>query len=154
MRMRGSMPQMAGLLVPPMALAVEALSTEELKSHCVKYHDDSAREDRVFRVRYIQGFFDGAVATVERVTRNIVREYDKQEGFSERAARTRIGNRLEGFGSSVCAEFCLGDPAPLREVVEHVVENASNAERVPANTLARDLVYQTLRERDPCPDSN
>jgi hypothetical protein len=152
--MRGLMLLIAGLLAPPLALAVEALSTEELMSHCEKYHDDSAREDRAFCVRYIQGFIDGAVATDERVTRNVVMEYDKEEGFSERAARTRIGTRLDRFGASVYAEFCLGDPVPLREVVEHVVEDATDADRVAANPLARDLVYQTLREHYPCPESN
>ena len=154
MRMRGLLLMITGLLVSPAALAVEALSTEELMSHCAKYHDDDAREDRAFCVRYIQGFIDGAVATDERVTRNVVMEYDKEEGFSERAARTRIGSRLERYGASVYAEFCLGDPVPLREVVEHVVEDASDAERVAANTLARELVYQTLREHYPCPESN
>jgi len=140
------------LLAAPAALAVEALSTQELLSHCKKYHDEQAREDRVFCVRYIQGFIDGAVATDERVTRNIVGEYDKDESFSDRAARTRIGKRLESYGASVYADFCLGDPVPLKEVVEHVVEDATDPERVAANPLARELVYQTIREHYPCPD--
>jgi hypothetical protein len=139
-----------GCLLTPAALAVEKLSTEELMSHCEKYYEEQAREDRVFCVRYIQGFIDGAVATDERVTRNVVGEYDKEETFSERAIRTRIGSRLERYGSSVYAEFCLGDPIPLKEVVEHVVEDATDVERVAANPLARDLVYQTLREHYPC----
>jgi hypothetical protein len=139
-----------GCLLTPAALAVEKLSTEELMSHCEKYYEEQAREDRVFCVRYIQGFIDGAVATDERVTRNVVGEYDKEETFSERAIRTRIGSRLERYGSSVYAEICLGDPIPLKEVVEHVVEDATDVERVAANPLARDLVYQTLREHYPC----
>jgi hypothetical protein len=152
--MRGLLLLIAGLLAAPPALAVEALSTEELMSHCDRYHDESAREDRIFCVRYIQGFIDGAVATDGRVTRNVVKEYDREETYSERAARTRIGKRLERFGASVYAEFCLGDPVPLREVVEHVVEDATDAERVAANPLARELVYQTLREHYPCPTSD
>ncbi len=141
----------AALLAAPAALAVEALSTEELMSHCDKYYDETAQEDRVFCVRYIQGFIDGAVATDEQVTRNVVQEYDREETFAERAARTRIGARLEQFGSSVYADFCLGDPVPLKEVVEHVVEDATDPARVAANPLARNLVYQTLREHYPCP---
>ena len=58
------------LLAAPAAWGVEALSTEELVSHCDKYHDPNAAEDRTFCVRYIQGFIDGAVATDERVTNN------------------------------------------------------------------------------------
>jgi hypothetical protein len=86
------------------------------------------------------------------VTRNVVGEYDEDETFSERAARTRIGNRLERYGASVYADFCLGDPVPLKEVVEHVVQDATDPERVAANPLARELVYQTIREHYPCPD--
>ena len=149
---RGLMLMTALLLAAPAALAVEALSTEELMSHCEKYYDEQAREDRVFCMRYIQGFIDGAVATDERVTRNVVGEYEQEESFSERAARTRIGTRLERYGPSVYAEFCLGDPVPLKEVVEHIVEDATDPKRVAANPLARELVYQTIREHYPCPD--
>ena len=150
--MRGLTILLALLLTTPAALAVEALSTEELMSHCDKYYDEQAREDRIFCVRYIQGFIDGAVATDERVTRNVVEEYGEEETFSQRAARTRIGNRLERYGSSVYADYCLGDPVPLREVVEHVVQDATDPERVAANPLARDLVYQTMLDHYPCPD--
>ena len=152
MMIRGLMLMTALLLAAPAALAVEALSTEELMSHCEKYYDEQAREDRVFCMRYIQGFIDGAVATDERVTRNVVGEYEQEESFSERAARTRIGTRMERYGPSVYAEFCLGDPVPLKEVVEHVVEDATDPKRVAANPLARELVYQTIREHYPCPD--
>ena len=152
MMTRGLMLLFALLLAAPAARAVEALSTEELMSHCDKYYDEQAREDRVFCMRYIQGFIDGAVATDERVTRNVIGEYEKEESFSERAARTRIGKRLERYGASVYADFCLGDPVPLKEVVEHVVQDATDPERVAANPLARELVYQTIREHYPCPD--
>jgi hypothetical protein len=154
MMIRGLLLTIGGLLVTSNALAVEALSTEELMSHCEKYHDENAREDQVFCVRYIQGFIDGAVATDERVTLNVVKEYDDEESFSERAARTRIGKRLDRFGASVYAEFCLGDPVPLKEVVEYVVEDATDTERVANTPLARELVYQTLRDHYPCPEGD
>jgi hypothetical protein len=152
--MRALMILIAGLLAAPTALAVETRSTEELMAHCEKYPDENAREDAIFCVRYIQGFIDGAVATDERVTRNVVGEYDKEESYSQRATRTRIGTRLARFGSSVYAEFCLGAPVPLKEVVDHVVKDATDQQRVAANPLARDLVYQTLREHYPCPISD
>ena len=79
-------------------------------------------------------------------------EYSGEETFSQRAARTRIGNRLERYGGSVYADYCLGDPVPLAEVVEHVVQDATDPERVAANPLARDLVYQTMLDHYPCPD--
>lgn len=141
------------LLLAPIAWAVEALSTEELVSHCDRYYDEDAEEDRVFCIRYIQGFIDGAVATDERVTRNVAMEYEKEETFSERAKRTRVGSRLERYGATVYAEYCLGDPVPLREVVEHVVEDSSDKALIAANPLARDLVYKTLRTHYPCTES-
>lgn len=148
---RGLTLLIALLLASPTARAVEALTTDELMSHCEKYYDEQAREDRVFCMRYIQGFIDGAVATDELVMRNVIEEYGMEESFSQRAARTRIGNRLDRYGASVYADYCLGDPVPLKEVVEYVVQDATDPERVAANPLARDLVYQTLREHYPCP---
>ena len=140
----------AALLLSPAAHAVEALSTEELVSHCDKYSDPQAEKDRIFCVRYIQGFIDGAVATDERVAQNIVKEYEKEESFSQRAARTRIGSRLDRYGYTVYADYCLGDPVPLKEVVEHVVAAIENKDMVAANPLARDLVYRVLRRDYPC----
>lgn len=131
------------------ARAVEALSTEELVSHCVYYEKDPESVDGVFCVRYIQGFIDGAVATDERVTTNVADEYDREESFSERAIRTRVGSRLERFGTFY-AEFCLGEPVPLKTVVELVVADLENTRRIANQPLARDFVYATLRTQFPC----
>ena len=138
------------MVLAPSAWAVEALTTAELVSHCDKYYVESAEEDRIFCVRYIQGFIDGAIATDERVMRNVAQEYESKESYSERAQRTRIGSRLERFGATSYAGYCLGDPVPLREVVEYVVEDAQDPQRITANPLARDLVYSTLRDHYPC----
>ncbi|MDJ0709506.1 MAG: Rap1a/Tai family immunity protein [Woeseiaceae bacterium] len=142
---------MCGLaaLVSSNANAVEALSTEELVSHCVYYEQDPESVDGVFCVRYIQGFIDGAVATDERVTNNVADEYDRNESFSERAIRTRLGSRLERFGTYY-AEFCLGEPVPLKSVVELVIVDLENTKRVANQPLARDFVYATLRMQFPC----
>ena len=138
------------LFPAPPAMAVDALSTAELVSHCDHYAENGHEADRIFCVRYIQGFIDGAVATDERVTRNVVEEYQKEETYSQRAARTRIGNRLNRYGSSVYADFCLGQPVPLKEVVERVVADTQKANLVTSYPLARDLVYLTLRTHYPC----
>lgn len=137
-------------LAIPAAWAVETLSTAELASHCEKYHDENASEDRIFCVRYIQGFIDGAIATDKRVMENLVKQYEKEETFSERATRTRIGSRLERTDATFYAEFCLGDPVQLKDIVELVVTDANNNRLVAANPQARDLVYQTLRKHYPC----
>jgi hypothetical protein len=131
------------------ANAVEALSTEELVSHCIYYEEDPESLDGVFCVRYIQGFIDGAVATDERVTKNVADEYDREESFSERAIRTRLGRRIEDFGTYY-AEFCLGEPLPLKTVVELIVADLDNTKRIQNQPLARDFVYTTLRTQFPC----
>ena len=139
------------LAVAPLdAGAVESLSTEELKSHCDYFEEDPDSKDGIFCVRYVQGFIDGAVATDERVTYNVANEYDREETFTERAIRTRLGQRIERFGPSYYAEFCLGQPLPLKTVVQSVVDDLNDADRVTNQPLARDFVYATLRQEFPC----
>ena len=132
------------------ALAVEALSTEELISHCAVYEEDPDGEDGIFCVRYIQGFIDGAVVTDERVTYNVADEYDREETFTERAIRTRLGSRIDRYGPSYYAEFCLGEPVPLAEVARVVIADLLRLENFEGRELARDVVYATLRREYPC----
>jgi hypothetical protein len=132
------------------ALAVEALSTEELISHCAVYEQDPDGEDGIFCVRYIQGFIDGAVVTDERVTYNVADEYDREESFTERAIRTRLGSRIDRYGPSYYAEFCLGEPVPLAEVARVVIADLLALEDLEGRELARDVVYATLRREYPC----
>ena len=137
-------------LLPVDARAVEALDTEELVSHCVHYETNPDGEDGIFCVRYIQGFIDGAVATDERVTFSVADEYDRDESFTERAIRTRVGNRIQRYGPSFYAGFCLGEPLPLKTVVEVVIEDLMDPEIVRNLPLARELVYATLVREFPC----
>ena len=131
--------------------AVEPLSTKELAEHCLHYAEDPDGKDAIFCVRYVQGFIDGAVATDERVTLNVAAEYEKSETYSERAIRTRSPSRkLSRFGTTVYAEFCLGAPVPLREVVEHVIDDLMNRKVLEDTLLARDAVYAVLRRDYPC----
>jgi len=132
------------------AAAVEPLSTAELKLHCEVYEDDPDGADGIFCVRYIQGFIDGAVATDERVTYNIADELDRDESFGQRAIRTRVGLRLNKYGPSVYADFCLGEPVPLKEVVTVVIDDLLNNDYVRDMPRARDIVFTTLRNHYPC----
>ena len=140
------------MLMPFRADAIETLSTEELTEHCEYFADEPDSKDGIFCVRYIQGFIDGAVATDERVTRNVAAEIEEGSGesFSQRALRTRIGSRLDRYGPSVYAEFCLGAPVPLAEVVEKVVVELHDNNLVSEYPSARELVYHTLRTEYPC----
>jgi len=132
------------------AWAVEALSTEELISHCKVYDEDPDGEDGIFCVRYIQGFIDGAIATDERVAYNVADEFGRDETATERAIRARLGTRIERFGSSYYAEFCLGEPLPLAEVARSVIADLMELESLEGHELARDVVYETLRRDYPC----
>ena len=132
------------------AFAVEPLSTEELKEHCVVYEEEPEGVDGIFCVRYIQGFIDGAVATDERVTYNVAAEYEGGETFKQRAVRTPLGTRIARYGSSYYAEFCLGEPVPLADVVRVVVTDLLEIDSFAGRELAREVVYQTLRSEYPC----
>ncbi len=132
------------------ALAVAPLSSAELASHCAYYRNAPAGPDGIFCVRYIQGFIDGAVATDERVAINVAAAYEKNESFAERALRTRLGNLADRYGVSAYADYCLGDPVPLSEVVERVIGEFEQVDYQPALENARDLVYRVLRKHYPC----
>ena len=143
----------AGALASADADAVEVLSAEELASHCAEFHTDAEGVDGQYCVRYIQGFIDGAVATDVRVMLNVEAERN-QETFTERAIRTRIIDRNSMTRAAGYAEFCLGDPVPLVEVVTKVVADLD--ERVKATDssgTARDVVYESLRRHYPCEES-
>lgn len=142
-----------GLVVSADADAVEVLSAEELASHCAEFHDDPDGLDGQYCVRYIQGFIDGAIATDVRVMLNMEAERG-EETFTERAIRTRIIDRNSLTRAAGYAEFCLGDPVPLVEVVTRVVGDLD--ERVKATDssgTARDAVYESLRRHYPCEKS-
>lgn len=142
-----------GLVASAEADAVEVLSAEELASHCAEFHDDPDGVDGQYCVRYIQGFIDGAIATDVRVMLNMEAERG-EETFSERAIRTRIIDRNSLTRAAGYAEFCLGDPVPLVEVVTKVVADLD--ERVKATDssgTARDAVYESLRRHYPCEKS-
>jgi len=140
-----------GVVPQGTAVAVERLSATELASHCDHVVTSPESDDGIFCIRYIQGFIDGAVITDERVTMNVASEYDKDETFSDRALRVRLGlsKRLASYGSYY-ADFCLGDPVPLAEVVQKIVADLERRKPVSETLLARDIVYSTLRNQYPC----
>ncbi|RBP51229.1 Rap1a/Tai family immunity protein [Arenicella xantha] len=142
---------LTALLSTEQVEAVEPLLAKELAEHCAHYAAQPIGEDATFCVRYVQGFIDGAVATDERVAANVAAEMNKEETFSERAIRLRGSSRLESrYGPTVYAEFCLGEPVELKEVVEHVINDLMNSQVLASTQLARDAVYKVLRRDFPC----
>lgn len=131
------------------ALSIEPLSAEELKEICSE--TDAATSDPGARLcaAYVNGFLDGAVATDGRVAENVASEFDEDESFSERAIRTRIVDRLDRFGPSVYAEFCVGQPDPIADVIGHVIEELELYDDL-SGIQAQAVVYASLRCHYPC----
>ncbi len=133
------------------AMSVEVLSAKELASHCKNYVKQSTSLDGEFCARYIQGFIDGAVATDARVMLNVENELKRKESFHERVMRTRSPSRDEYHRAARYAEFCLGDPVLLKEVVTNVAnELKERGKNMDKSVTARDVVYDSLKKHYPC----
>ena len=127
------------------AESVEILTAEELALHCVAFPDDADSVDGQYCIRYIQGFIDGAVATDVRVMLNMEAEANGDESFTQRAIRTRVIDRTSQSRAAGYAEFCLGDPVPLLEVVTKVVADLDERMKsMDSPGTARDVVYESL----------
>ena len=132
-----------------MAYAVPPLLASEFARDCAIENEQRGDSERC--ELYISGFLDGAVATDERVAENVAKELDREETFTERALRTRVGERILRHGPSVYAEYCIGEPVPVAEVIELLRREIS--EHPPEkDDLARDTMYALLREHYPCRD--
>jgi hypothetical protein len=128
------------------AHAVEPLTAEQLKLHCITdVVDDNSDACAI----YVVGFLDGAIATDERVAENVARELEGEESFSERAIRTRVSNRLRRSGPTAYAEFCVGSPVPTAEVIMHVIEELKGRSTL-AGVSASNILYAALSEHYPC----
>lgn len=129
------------------ARAMDVLDARTLAAGCLTAETHTGPAGTACMM-YVRGFIDGAIATDPRVVTNVTREYEGKETFSERAARTRIGSRLDRYGPSVFAEFCIPQPVPLSEISSQVIESL-RGDHDP-NEPARELVYRVLRQHYPC----
>ena len=142
------------LLVFATARSTEPLAATELRAMCSTQNgaasgsDASRRDARLCEV-YIMGFLDGAIATDGRVAENVAAEIERSESFADRTLRTRgVARRLQTLGETAYADFCVGTPVAIEEVVGQVVDELSEA-RVQGMT-ARDAVYSALRRHFSC----
>jgi hypothetical protein len=138
------------LVVSYHAEAVEPLLAQELADHCIAYPQAVESADSQYCIRYIQGFIDGAIATDERVLINIEAEYERKETYTERAMRTRSPAWELRDRAARYAEFCLGEPVSLREVVDRVVADLRARKLIAEGALASTEVYASLRTHYPC----
>ena len=137
------------LSISPRASAIESLTAIQLQEVC----SDAERMPEAAGTRlcvfYVKGVLDGAVATDRRVAESMVAEVESKESFAERAIRTRAINRLRDPGASVYAEFCVGQPDPIADVVLHVVDELARYDDL-ENVQAQTVVYDSLRRNYPC----
>jgi hypothetical protein len=139
------------LMLIPTAHAVEILTSKELESHCVLLSANPEGVDGQYCVRYIQGFIDGAVATDARVMLNAENAITGDETFAERALRTRMPGRVDRSRAAKLAGFCLGDPLPLRDVVDVVVADLVEQQAsLSKDEPAMEVVYKSLITNYPC----
>jgi hypothetical protein len=133
------------------ANALEAPTAQELASHCVLSKAELLGIDAQYCVRYIQGFIDGAIATDARVMLNAESAISDTETFSQRAIRTRMPVRADRSRAAGMAGFCIGDPLPLRDVVNIVVANLVTLKNSTAkDEPAMEVVYKSLLKNYPC----
>jgi len=137
------------LLAADRVTAIEPLSATQLNEVCADLREQRDSPDARLCVYYVKGFLDGAVATDGRVAENVAAEIEAEESFTDRAIRTRVGSRLRDFGASVYAEFCVGQPDPIADVVLHVIEELDRYEDL-EGVQAQSVVYASLRRHYPC----
>jgi len=131
------------------AFAVDPLSAGSLQRYCEGATESVDEPEARLCFTYVNGFLDGAIATDARVAENVVEEIDSDETFTERAIRTRVIRRIEDYGASVYAEFCVGQPVSIIEVVTHVVDEFANYDTL-EGLEAQTVVYSALRRHYPC----
>ena len=129
--------------------AIEPLTAEELAEICADVDLSPENSESRPCATYVKGFLDGAVATDARVAENVASEFDDEETFTERAIRTRIIDRMNRFGPSVYADFCVGQPDPIADVLLHVVEELERYDGL-SGVQAQDVVYASLLRHYPC----
>ena len=129
--------------------AIEPLSAKELSAICADVDLSAENSESRPCITYVKGFLDGAVATDGRVAENVASEFDDDETFTERAIRTRIIDRMNRYGPSVYADFCVGQPDPIADVVQHVIEELDRYEDL-STVQAQSVVYASLLRHYPC----
>lgn len=138
------------LFAAPRASAIEPLTAQQLQEFCADAATSYETTESWLCIYYVKGFLDGAVATDGRVAENVVAEIEEeQETFTERAIRTRVINRLQEYGPSVYAEFCVGQPDPIADVILHVNEELDRYVHL-EGVQAQTIVYDSLRRHYPC----
>jgi len=130
-------------------VAKAAVNAEELVQSCTS---QAVSEERFCKI-YLQGFVDGAVTTDPQVAERVVEEAENAGGegfggFVARALKTRISQKLERYGASYFADFCLPEVDPEVTILQSIKQKAELS--TASNGPARDWVYGFLKTHFPC----
>jgi len=132
--------------------AVEWLTEGELENQCDQFLDDPQSRQGALCMAFIQGFLAGAEATDGVVAERISKmQAPTGDSYSDRAIRTRIGSRLERFGTPYYAGYCIDNDVPSSTVISEVIDYLGNHPDEPGIT-ANQAVYMALVDRFPCED--
>lgn len=137
------------LTILPQARAVEWMTGSELIGHCREYVEHPTSLDGVACASYVQGFLGGAEATDAVVAETVRMQYRERSSLLNRAAETRVKQRLDRFGPTVYAGYCLPREVSNTEVVATVIAFIAGHPES-ADLTAQDVVYGALKEFYPC----
>ena len=141
-----------GLLSATPAAALEWLKESELEKQCDSFLENHESRDGALCVAFIQGFLAGAEATDGIVAERVKRlQSPTGDSYSDRAIRTRIGNRLKQYGSPYYAGYCIAEEVSSQTVIGKVIDYLNNHPDDPGLT-ANQAVYMALVHHFPCED--
>lgn len=126
--------------------SVEPLSLKEFNYLCRDYSKHTQQSESLQCARYIKGFIDGAVAADSGV-KQAQNPKKAASSFSDRAIKTRIGNRMKLSSNNDSSHFCLGDPISIANVIETVTKHIKENNR---DLSARSAVIKILKDNYPC----
>lgn len=138
---------LAFLLSAKSALAIEPMTLKELSELCENYQKNSESSESKQCVRYIKGFIDGAIAIDPKLASDS-KASEKKPSYTERAIKSRIGNRIKSYATPANNDFCLGKPVLMKEIVYKVKKNI--LKKAQSDELALFVIYRTLRQEYPC----
>jgi hypothetical protein len=138
------------LAAPMLAVSIEPVKTKDLIAFCATYESAPESSEGIACVHYIKGFVAGAVATDDRVARNVARRMSGNDDYFRTWEELRYGRKKRQYEPTYFAEFCIADEIPLRDVVLKVVRDIQDPVFISEEPLARDAVYRALRQDYAC----
>ena len=124
------------------AALTEPLPARELVERCEAFSQDPSSVSGGLCDSYIRGFLAGLF--VEALVR-IASDTESRETFAERAARTRIGMRLE---STRNPHVCLAEGTSMDRLVQRLITHGGQREL--DGVTASDLLHRMLTSGYPC----